>query len=237
MTCCRDGATRRAGGSGPLIAIEGIDGAGTTSHARMLAAWLTDNGYQVHRTCEPSTGPVGALLRDALRGKVALDRKTLALLFAADRLDHLEREISVQQLAGRWVITDRYVYSSLAYQSLDVDLAWVAAINAHAPDPDLVVFLRVDPLTAASRIAARGSAREIFDTHDQQARIAARYDEILAPPADPAGSRGIRPDPTGLARRPTVTTIDSSAPIDEVQQAVRNACREFALQRGIWDLD
>src|SRR5690349_6199392 len=100
-------------GSGLLIAVEGADGAGTTTQCRRLVDWLRASGREAHLTREPSTGPVGALIRQVLAGTHAsFDPTALALLFAADRLDHIAREIAPARDRGAVVVTDRYVLSS-----------------------------------------------------------------------------------------------------------------------------
>src|SRR4051794_5711725 len=104
--------------AGKLIVLEGIDGAGTTTQAQRLGKHF---GARVHVTREPSDGAAGILIRQILRGEYhPYDHTALALLFAADRLDHLKREIEPQLQKGVHVISDRYVISSLVYQSLFV---------------------------------------------------------------------------------------------------------------------
>ena len=92
-----------------------------------VADALRAAGRHVHTTAEPSKGPIGVLIRQMLggdRARTAIHRE-LALLFAADRLDHMAREIEPQLAAGVDVVSDRYVLSSLVYQSLDLPLDWV----------------------------------------------------------------------------------------------------------------
>ncbi|HET6345426.1 MAG TPA: dTMP kinase, partial [Myxococcota bacterium] len=91
---------------GLLVALEGIDGAGTSTQIAPLAAFLRARGRDVVTTAEPSGGPVGVLLRQALQGRPRLDDATLALLFAADRLDHLAREVEPALARGAVVLTD-----------------------------------------------------------------------------------------------------------------------------------
>ncbi len=106
------------------------------------------------------------------------DPASLALLFAADRLHHLRTEIEPLLARGVHVISDRYVLSSLAYQSIDMDLDWVASINREARPPDLTLLLRVDPDVAAARRGSRGSDEEIYDRERFQRSVAARYEEL-----------------------------------------------------------
>src|SRR5262245_58804737 len=112
---------------GRFIVVEGVDGSGSTTHTRLLAKALRKRGHRVHTNCEPTTGPVGGLIRQVLQKRItipgesgpkSLGWSTMALLFAADRLDHLDSEITPALRKGEWVISDRYDLSSLAYQSL-----------------------------------------------------------------------------------------------------------------------
>lgn len=177
---------------GPLIVLEGVDGAGTTTQTERLRAAIAARAggrtALVHATREPSGGPIGSLLRQALTGRWitpdpagarAPDWTTLALLFAADRLDHLEAEVAPRLAAGVTVISDRYYHSSVAYQSLSAGpgpeaIPWIRELNRHAREPDLTVVLDVPEHVAAQRRAARGG-RELFDDAALQARLAEFY--------------------------------------------------------------
>ena len=166
---------------GLLVALEGIDGAGTTTQARRLAAALEERGVATHLTREPSDGPVGRLLREILAGKHAsTDATTLSLLFAADRADHIQREVAPALAAGRVVVSDRWVHSSLAYQGAGEERAWIAELNKRARRPDLTLFLRVAPEVAADRRAASRDVEELFDALAMQRRVARGYDEVMA---------------------------------------------------------
>lgn len=173
---------------GLLIAIEGIDGSGTSTQAELLVRRLNqhDSGGETtaHLTREPSNGVIGRLLRHVLAGEHDFSSHTIALLFAADRLEHYRSEIRPVTDRGTHVVSDRFVFSSLAYQSVYDSADWVFQINAHAPSPDLTVYLRVDPQTAALRRAARGTADEIFDADALQRQIAQRYDALLGSDAE-----------------------------------------------------
>lgn len=167
--------------AGLLVALEGIDGAGTTTQARRLVAALEERGVAAHLTREPSDGPVGRLLREILAGKHApTDPTTLSLLFAADRADHVQREVAPALAAGRVVVSDRWVHSSLAYQGAGEERAWIAELNKRARRPDLTLFLRVAPEVAAERRAASRDVEELFDALAMQRRVARGYDEVMA---------------------------------------------------------
>lgn len=166
---------------GRFIAIEGIDGSGTTLQTRALALWLRQRGHDVVETHEPSAGPIGRLIRERLHvDATPIDPAALALLFAADRLEHVAHEINPARRQGAVVVSDRYLLSSLAYQSLDCELDWVRTINHAAPPPDLYLFLEVDPEVAFARVERRAAAgaavRERFDALESQRRVARLYD-------------------------------------------------------------
>lgn len=180
-------ATRRQGGR--FIVVEGIDGSGSTTHSKLLGKALKKRGLGVRLTCEPTSGPIGGLIRQVLQKRLSVpgDKgprgfswSTMALLFAADRLDHIDSEIVPALRAGIWVISDRYDLSSLAYQSVTAPspesvLPWIRHLNAHALRPDLTVVLDVPAEIAAERRGSRGSTEELFEHHELQAKLAAVY--------------------------------------------------------------
>jgi dTMP kinase len=171
---------------GRFLVLEGLDGAGTTTQTAELARRLRARGIPAVATAEPTRGPVGSLIRLALTDRLKgpkgrdFDRAALALLFAADRLDHVTTEILPRLADGRWVVSDRYVLSSLAYQTLDLPAAFVEAINARAPAPDLTLFLDVPPEVALRRRRAEGSPAEIFERLPLQRRVASTYRRAIA---------------------------------------------------------
>lgn len=169
---------------GRFVVVEGLDGAGTTTQAERLAATLRASGLGVELTKEPTNGPLGAVLRQAIEGRVQLDPVALALAFAADRADHVANPvngISAQLAAGRWVVSDRYVLSSLAYNGGDTaSRDWVARLNAHALAPDLTIFVDVDPEICVQRIAARSAADELFHGREQLTAVDRGYREAIA---------------------------------------------------------
>jgi dTMP kinase len=181
---------------GRFIVIEGIDGSGSTTQAERLADALTRDGTDVVLTCEPSTGPIGVLIRRALRRELgerpvaapSFAWATLALLFAADRVDHLDTVVLPALAAGRTVVSDRYVFSSLAYQSVTSEdsaasLPWIRQLNREAIPADLTLILDVDDGTAAARRASRGGSAELYEVREIQRKLAELYQrgEELAP--------------------------------------------------------
>jgi len=163
---------------GLLIAFEGLDGAGTTTQAERTRDRLAETrGERAYLTREPTDGPVGAQIRLGLAGRVDFDPKTMALLFAADRLDHLAQDVVPKLDDGVTVLVDRYVLSSIAYQMAEpgVDGEWVAAINREARDPDLTVFLDVPPEECLSRMEASRWRAELYETEERLERVYQNY--------------------------------------------------------------
>ena len=192
---------------GRLIVLEGLDGAGTTTQTERLAAALRAEGHSVLTTREPSDGPVGVLIRQALTGRLVLPGgagplapETLALLYAADRTDHLHARVRPALDAGQVVLSDRSVLSSLAYQGASLPMAWVEQINAHALPADLTLFVEVSVDVAARRRAARGGPEELFDAEEKQRRISRQYAAAIR-------LRG---------KREHVARIDGDAPVEAV---------------------
>jgi dTMP kinase len=170
---------------GRFIVLEGLDGAGTTTQARWLVEQLAARGAVAHLTREPSDGPIGRLLREMLGGGHAppggamIGQDTFGLLFAADRMDHLQREIEPVLAAGGVVVSDRYYHSSLAYQGTGAERAWITTLNQRARRPDLTIFLRVAPDVAARRRHAAGRVEELFEDVVMQTRVADGYEQVL----------------------------------------------------------
>jgi len=151
---------------GVFICIEGLDASGKTTHARRLVRNLRRRGFDVVYTTEPSLGEIGRFIR-----KHVLDRKRRvpsvveALLFAVDRVDHVEKRIKPALEEGKIVVSDRYVYSSLAYQgAAGLDLKWIEEINKLALPPDLAIYIDVPPEVVVKRMKRKKSVMERLET-------------------------------------------------------------------------
>jgi dTMP kinase len=150
---------------GAFICIEGLDGCGKTTQAKLLAEKLRKSHNTIY-TAEPSSGQVGTYIRECcLYGDKRLSTVVEALLFAADRVEHVENEVLPALNGGHLVISDRYVYSSLAYQgAAGLSLEWIEQVNAHSLEPDLAVFIDVDPQTVMLRLKPQRSVMEDLET-------------------------------------------------------------------------
>ncbi len=153
------------GKKGIFIVIEGLDGSGKTTQATLLAKKLSQN-YSVMLTAEPSQGKIGTFIRKGcLYEDKRLPTEAEALLFAADRIEHMQKEIKPALDEGKLVICDRYVYSSLAYQgSAGLSLDWIKTINARALQPDFSVFIDVAPERVLERLHRKKSVMETLET-------------------------------------------------------------------------
>src|SRR5271165_4909251 len=170
---------------GRLVVLEGIDGAGTTTHVARLADRLRSMRIPVRATREPSDGPVGTLVRQVLTGRMVVPGgrapgwATMALLFAADRMDHVESEIEPFLDEGGVVLSDRYDASSLAYQSVSSGaeakdaVEWIRSLNRYVRRPDLTIVLDLQPEVAAERRVRRGDAAQLYEQNELQRELAA----------------------------------------------------------------
>ncbi len=196
---------------GRFYVVEGADGVGSTTQCTKLVERLTRAKRTVHLTAEPSKGPIGLLIRQMLGGERPQKaiHKELALLFAADRLDHIAREVEPRLVDGIDVVSDRYVLSSLVYQSLDLPPEWVRDLNKFAPAADATVLISLALDEAWARLEKRiaeGAPREVFDVRTTQSRIHAEYGR--------------------LARRLSgAIVVDGSGAIEDVADRVEEALR------------
>ena len=136
-----------------FIVIDGIDGAGTTTHSSLLAGFLEGEGFKIHLTQEPSNSDIGELIRKFLKNK-DIPPCTDALLFAADRSLHYYNEIKRKLKENYIVISDRYIESSIVYQSVqsdEISIEWVKEINKFAGEPDLTIILDINPKISLAR--------------------------------------------------------------------------------------
>ena len=181
-----------------FIVIEGLDGAGTTTQCDRLTAHLANP----LRTFQPSDLPIGRMIRQTLnRNADAPNRTILPWMFAADRADHLERQIRPALADGRDVVCDRYVPSSLAYQALEIPMDEVWQLNASFEAPHLTVFIDVPVEVAVDRISGRGQATEVYEKAELLKRIHANYEHALE---------------RLTARGDAIVRVDGTQPIDTV---------------------
>jgi len=159
---------------------EGLDGAGTTTQALLLADRCKLKGKAVQLTFEPTASEIGVVIRKVLAGQLPYHPETLARLFVADRYEHLFGKGGILSWLDKHiaVIGDRYLFSSLAYQSLDVDFDIVYEINSMFPLPERLIYIDLAPEECERRMSDRDQ-RDIFETLALQKRVRERYEHTL----------------------------------------------------------
>ncbi|MEM8524370.1 MAG: dTMP kinase [Bacteroidota bacterium] len=166
---------------GKFIVFEGIDGSGKTTQINRLVEYLEAKGTSVHATKEPTDRPIGKMIRQVLNKELKMSEKTMAALFLADRLDHIQNEEDgmlnlIKQ--GTTVVSDRYYLSSYAYHSAHVPLDWVIAANAECAKllrPDLIFFLNIKPKVSLARIRKSRAFLDLYETEERLTKVRDNY--------------------------------------------------------------
>lgn len=193
--------------TGAFIALDGIDGSGNTTHSKLLADWVAKSlGLKVLLTSEPTIQPIGQLMRRYLR-KPNIPSATDALLFAADRVEHVERVIKPALAKGQVVVSDRYLESSIAYQSSQgLPVEWLLSINKHAIKPSLNIILEIDPEKSLLR----------------KPRLTDKFE-------DATFLRKVHSMFLSRARSENYPLVSTSGPLEEAQEKIRNIVKSFLL--------
>ena len=158
-----------------FIVFEGIDGSGKSTQIKRLGEYFKKRGIPHIVTKEPTEGPIGSLAKSVVRGDTSVSEEALSLLFAADRAQHIAKEIRPALESGTYVLCDRYVYSNMAYQGIEA-----ASYNKRfLLVPDLVIFIDADPKECTRRIILNRQSVEIYDGEKIANKIRARYLEIF----------------------------------------------------------
>jgi dTMP kinase len=203
---------------------EGGDGSGTTTQLALLRRRFEAGGEGLppfHATSEPTSGPVGRLLRAGLRGEFRLAPLTAALLFAADRNEHLFGEsgdggVAARCAAGELVVSDRCTLSSLVYQGISLGDDVPFALNERFPLPELLLFFDIAPETAWERVKDR-PVREVFENLPFQTRVRERY-------------RAWLPRLAGWGVR--TVTLDAALPPEEIGEKVWAEIQKMPIFKG-----
>jgi dTMP kinase len=170
---------------GLFIVLEGPDGAGISTQTALLHSGLVQRDIKAFATKEPTNGPIGSVIRQALTHRLVyppdkqIGDDVMALLYAADRLDHIRADVLPRLEAGISVVCDRYRLSSYAYQGLKMGQEWVRALNKHSIAPDVTFFIDVPPAVSQERIKARGGYIEMYETEERLGPIYANYLELI----------------------------------------------------------
>lgn len=195
-----------------FIVFEGIDGSGKSTQIERLEKRLLSMGLSVHKTFEPTHGPIGAFLRRILSGEIRVDPNAVAHLFAADRTEHIlnsEYGIKRKMDQGAVVLCDRYYFSSFAYHSLEMDMERVIDLNAYNMyllKPAVNIFIDIDPAESFKRIEKCRKKLDLFETEATMKQVRNLYFKAFERFKD----------------QETVVAIDGGRSEPEVEKAVWN---------------
>ena len=171
---------------GNFIAFEGIDGSGKSTQIFLLIERLKKEKIYCYSTMEPTNSPIGSLIHQIMTGRVKTDNRVIAGLFVADRLDHLLNEVDgilYKINEGITVITDRYYFSSYAYQGVDMPMEWVIKANEQSSmilKPTVTIFIDVDPAVAVGRMAKNRFHQELFEEKSRLVKVRENYLKAFA---------------------------------------------------------
>lgn len=187
-----------------FIVFEGIDGSGTSTQIKKL---VESNPNVFIATAEPTTKETGKFLRRMLCGEFSVDEKTASYLFAADRCEHIFGKDGVEDLIknGKTVVSDRYFFSSLAYQSVSCGKDLPRLLNSPFPLPEYLFYFKINPEISLKRVDSRNGQKEIYEKLDIQKKIAKLYDEVIEEYQEKTNESGMK-----------IIIIDATKSIDEV---------------------
>jgi len=168
-----------------FIAFEGLDGSGKSTQVNFLADKLENAGFKIYTTSEPTNSRIGSIIRDIFKHKMEADHRTIAALFAADRLDHVLNKtdgILKKLEEGYTVICDRYYFSSYAYHGTHMDMNWVIEANSLSAGllrPDLNIYIDMSPEISMKRLSKGRSLIELYETTGNLEKVREKYLEAF----------------------------------------------------------
>lgn len=162
-----------------FIVFEGIDGAGTSTQIKKI---VESNSEKFFATAEPTKGEIGKFLRKMLAGEFTVDEKTNSYLFAADRCEHLYGKDGIIDTinSGKIVVSDRYLFSSIAYQSVTCGTELPELLNSPFPLPEYLFFFEINPEISLKRVDSRNEKKEIYEKIEFQKKTADLYNQIVS---------------------------------------------------------
>lgn len=201
---------------GVFITLEGGDGAGKSTQAELLSAWLENRGFEIVRTREPGGTELGVALRGLLLHGSDVAPRAEALLYAADRAQHVAEVVRPALERGAVVVQDRYIDSSLAYQGAarSLEPSEIRQLSEWASEelwPDLTVLLDVSPELAVERRAAAGGSADRLEREAVEFHRAVREGFLSLAAADPE----------------RFLVLDAALPVDELHAATLSRVEEL----------
>ncbi len=192
---------------GKFIAFEGLDGAGLSTQAKLLQNSLRGKGYEVILTKEQTETAIGGLVKSILRKEFKTSMLTLQLLFTADRAHHLQTVIEPALEQGKVVITDRYMFSTIAFGSVDNEAEFLRMINSKYRLPDITIFLDVPPEVCIGRLKKDRVHLELFEEVERSNRVRENYLNISK-------------------EFPNFVIVEANRPVDEVAAEIQKIVSE-----------
>jgi len=161
-----------------FIVFEGPDGSGLSTQTKLLAKWFRSKGKKVLLTKEPTNSMIGGLIRSILRKEWKVDMKTFGLLFSADRAHHLSSEIEPALKDGYYVVCDRYILSTLAFNAEKGNLEWLKELNSQFRKPDFIFIMDVPGKVCVERIKKSRFGMEFFEEPEKLNIVRKNYNEL-----------------------------------------------------------
>jgi dTMP kinase len=195
-----------------FIVFEGLDGAGTTTQSRLLSEKIPGSFL----TREPTDNRIGQFIREILKKEINFTNECLAFLFAADRTEHLHGSKGIIQRCkdGEILVCDRYLFSSLAYQSLDIEFSRIHELNQTFPAPEITFFLNTPINECQKRIHVRSNAEELFEKFTIQQNILNNYHKAFTFYSDQGCN---------------IIYLDGSLPIEDLLEQEIRHLKEFGI--------
>ncbi len=197
-----------------FIVFEGIDGSGTSTQLKLLSKAFND----IVITAEPTDKETGKFLRRMLAGDFSVSEKTNAFLFAADRCEHLYGKGGIVETceSGKIVVSDRYIFSSLAYQTASGAEELPVLLNSTFPLPQVLFYFVINPEISLSRVNARSGKKEIYEKIEIQKKIADMYEKVISSYEQDSSKNGMK-----------VIRIDATKPIKEISVQIQEAVKSL----------
>ena len=199
-----------------FFVFEGIDGSGTSTQLKLLKE--QDKSGKLIITAEPTGGETGRFLRRMLAGEFSVCPQTAAYLFAADRCEHIYGKDGIMELTkqGNIVVSDRYIFSSLAYQSVSCGELLPKLLNSTFPLPEILFYFCINPEISLERVNKRGEAKEIYEKIDYQKKTAALYESVISQYEKESLN-------SCDGQKMKIVRIDAEKSIEEIEDIIRGA--------------
>ncbi len=208
---------------GKFIVFEGIDGSGKSTQVKLLTERLKQEKQAIYQTFEPTNSPIGSLIRNMLYGRIQADEKTMAALYLADRLDHIQNDTNgmLKYLeGGTHVVSDRYYFSSYAYHVPYVSMDWVVDANSECAEllrPDLILFIDISTEVSLSRLKKGRAVLDKYENFERISRVHKNYHEAIE----------------RFGSEENIVIIDGEKRLEEVTESIWKVVREQVLEGGI----